>query len=126
PRLDPKSPTRRLLVFGGSQGSTVLNRALAQVAPVLAGDGLEGVHQTGERNLEATRALYGPIPSGWRLMPFLPRLYEELAWADLVVSRAGAMTLAELAAAGRPGILVPFAAAAHAHQTANALAFAQA
>jgi UDP-N-acetylglucosamine--N-acetylmuramyl-(pentapeptide) pyrophosphoryl-undecaprenol N-acetylglucosamine transferase len=125
-RLDQRSPTRRLLIFGGSQGSTVLNRALAEAAPLLAGDGLEVVHQTGERNLEATRALYGAIPSGWRLMPFLPRLYEELAWADLVVSRAGAMTLAELAAAGRPGILVPFAAAAHAHQTANARAFEQA
>ncbi|HEX7251988.1 MAG TPA: undecaprenyldiphospho-muramoylpentapeptide beta-N-acetylglucosaminyltransferase [Thermoanaerobaculia bacterium] len=124
--LDPRSSTRRLLVFGGSQGSIVLNRALAEAAPRLAADRLEVIHQTGERNLEATRALYSSNPPQWRLVPFLPRLFEELGWADLVVCRAGAMTLAELAAAARPSILIPFAAAAHGHQLANARAFADA
>jgi UDP-N-acetylglucosamine--N-acetylmuramyl-(pentapeptide) pyrophosphoryl-undecaprenol N-acetylglucosamine transferase len=99
---------------------------MAGAAPLLASGGFEVIHQTGERNLEATRALYGTPPAGWRLIAFLPRLYQELAWADLVVSRAGAMTLAELAAAARPAILVPFAAAAHAHQAANAQAFVRA
>ncbi|MEP7131781.1 MAG: undecaprenyldiphospho-muramoylpentapeptide beta-N-acetylglucosaminyltransferase [Acidobacteriota bacterium] len=116
----------RVLVFGGSQGAAVLNRAMAGAAGALKGDGLFVIHQTGEKHLASTRALYGELPAGWSLEAFLPRLWEPLAWADLVVARAGAMTLAELAAAGRPAILVPFAAAAHGHQAANALAFAQA
>ncbi|MEO8190785.1 MAG: undecaprenyldiphospho-muramoylpentapeptide beta-N-acetylglucosaminyltransferase [Acidobacteriota bacterium] len=116
----------RVLVFGGSQGAAVLNRAMAGAARTLQGDGLSVIHQTGERHLASTRALYGELPAGWSLEAFLPRLWEPLAWADLVVAGAGAMTLAELAAAGRPAILVPFAAAAHGHQAANALAFAQA
>ncbi len=120
PPIDPRATTRRILLFGGSQGASVLNRALAAAAPLLSGNGLEVIHQTGDRHLETTRAAYGAIPPGWRLEPFLPRLYEELAWADLVVARAGAMTLAELSAAGRPAILVPFAAAAHGHQWVNA------
>jgi len=124
--LDPKGSTRRLLLFGGSQGAAVLNRALAAAAPLLAADRLEVIHQTGDRHVETTRAAYATVPAGWRLEPFLPRLYEELAWADLVVARAGAMTLAELAAAGRPAILVPFGAAAHGHQLANARAHAAA
>jgi UDP-N-acetylglucosamine--N-acetylmuramyl-(pentapeptide) pyrophosphoryl-undecaprenol N-acetylglucosamine transferase len=61
-----------------------------------------------------------------RLEPFLPRLDRELAWADLVVSRSGAMTVAELAAAGRPAILVPFGSATHGHQRENARALVEA
>jgi len=123
--LDPRSATRRLLVFGGSQGSAVLNGAMAEASVRLAGDGLEVIHQTGAKNLEATQRLYAKTPRGWRLEAFLPRLYEELAWADLVVCRAGALTLAEVAAAGRPAILVPFGASAHDHQTANARALSE-
>ena len=117
--------TRRLLVFGGSQGSAVLNRGMIAAAPHLAGQGLEVIHQTGESHLARVRESYraGGLPSGWRLEPFLPRLDVELAWADLVVSRAGALTLAELAAAGRPALLVPFGSATHGHQLENARAF---
>ncbi len=115
----------RLLVFGGSQGSVVLNRAFAQAAAGLRGEAIEVLHQTGERHLASTRVLYGALPDGWALEPFLPRLWEPLARADLVVARAGAMTLAELAAAGRAAILVPFGAAAHGHQLVNALAFSR-
>lgn len=122
----PASEPARILVFGGSQGSVVLNRALAAASAALAGEGLQVIHQTGERHLEATRALYGRVPEGWTLEPFLPRLWEPLAWADLVVARAGAMTLAELAASGRPAVLVPFAAAAHGHQLVNARVFSEA
>jgi UDP-N-acetylglucosamine--N-acetylmuramyl-(pentapeptide) pyrophosphoryl-undecaprenol N-acetylglucosamine transferase len=120
--------TPRLLVFGGSQGSAVLNRAMAAAAPALAAGGarITVIHQTGQRHVDTTRSLYGSVPHGWTLEPFLPRLWEPLAWADLVVARAGAMTLAELAASGRPAILVPFAAAAHGHQRVNARAFAAA
>ncbi len=121
------SPTaRRLLVFGGSQGSEVLNRAMAGAARALAGEGLEVVHQTGESHFAGVQARYGEVPAEWRLVPFLPRISEELARADLVVSRAGALTLAELAAAGRPAILVPFGSATHGHQLENARALVEA
>ena len=128
PPLAASARTRRLLVFGGSQGSAVLNRAMAQAAPRLAGRDLEVIHQTGEKHLARVRESYGPAgpPAGWRLEPFLPRLAGELAWADLVVSRAGALTLAELAAGGRPALLVPFEAATHGHQRENARALVEA
>ncbi len=126
PPLDPQAKTRRLLVFGGSQGSRVLNRALAKAAPLLEPLGLEVVHQTGEQEFAAAKTRYYKIPPGWKLVPFLPRLWEEIAWADLVVARAGAMTVAELAAAGRPAVLVPFDDAAEEHQLANARALARA
>jgi UDP-N-acetylglucosamine--N-acetylmuramyl-(pentapeptide) pyrophosphoryl-undecaprenol N-acetylglucosamine transferase len=125
--LDPSAATRRLLVFGGSQGSRVLNRAMAEAVALLAAErGLEVIHQTGEGQLEDTRARYGEPPAGWRLVPFLPRIHEELGWADLVLARAGSQTLAELAAAGRPSILVPFGSATHAHQRENARVFSTA
>ncbi len=126
PASRPGGGPGRVLVLGGSQGATVLNRAMAEASRILGADALSVIHQTGEKHLASTRALYGELPPGWSLEAFLPRLWEPLAWADLVVSRAGAMTLAELAAAGKPAILVPFGAAAHGHQAANALAFSRA
>lgn len=126
PPLDPEATTRRVLVFGGSQGSRVLNRALTKAAPMLQSLGLEVVHQTGEQEIAVAKKRYYKIPAGWRLEAFLPRMWEQVGWADLVVCRAGAMTVAEIAAAGRPSILVPFAAATQAHQLANALALSQA
>jgi UDP-N-acetylglucosamine--N-acetylmuramyl-(pentapeptide) pyrophosphoryl-undecaprenol N-acetylglucosamine transferase len=125
PPLDPAATTRRLLVFGGSQGSRVMNRAVARAAVILEKTGIEVVHQTGEADLVATRQRYTRVPAHWKLVPFLPRLWEEMAWADLVLCRAGALTVAELAAAGRPSILVPFIAAAENHQVYNARALYQ-
>jgi UDP-N-acetylglucosamine--N-acetylmuramyl-(pentapeptide) pyrophosphoryl-undecaprenol N-acetylglucosamine transferase len=122
PPLDPAASSRRLLVFGGSQGSRVMNRAMARAAVLLEKTGIEVVHQTGDKDLLATRQRYPRLPANWSLVPFLPKLYEQIAWADLVVCRAGAMTVAELAAAGRPSILIPFAAAAAGHQAENARA----
>lgn len=122
PALDPAATTRRLLVFGGSQGSRVINRAMARAAVLLEKSGLEVIHQTGDKDLAGTRQRYTRLPAGWKLEPFLPRLHEELAWADLVLCRAGALTVSELAAAGRPAILVPFEAAASGHQLENAKA----
>jgi UDP-N-acetylglucosamine--N-acetylmuramyl-(pentapeptide) pyrophosphoryl-undecaprenol N-acetylglucosamine transferase len=116
----------RLLVFGGSQGSAALNRAMVEAAPRLSRERLEVLHQTGERWLDSVRRSYGELPPGWRLEPFLPKLYEEMSRCDLAVCRAGAMTLAELAAAGRPAILVPLASSTHGHQLENARAFAEA
>ena len=122
PPLDPAATTRRVLVFGGSQGSRIINRAMSRVAVLLEKTGIEVVHQTGDKDLAATRQRYPRIPAGWKLVPFLPKLAEEMAWADLVVCRSGAMTVAELAAAGRPSILVPFGAATGGHQMENARA----
>lgn len=122
PALDPAGATRRLLVFGGSQGSRVINRAMARAAVLMEKSGLEVIHQTGDKDLVATRQRYPRMPANWKLVPFLPNLYEQMAWADLVLCRAGAMTVSELAAAGRPSILVPFGAAAAGHQMQNARA----
>ena len=120
--LSETATTRRLLVFGGSQGSRVINRAMARTAVLLEKSGLEVVHQCGDKDLAVTRARYPRVPRNWNLVPFLPNLHEEMAWADLVLSRAGAMTVAELSAAGRPAILVPFGASASGHQLENARA----
>jgi UDP-N-acetylglucosamine--N-acetylmuramyl-(pentapeptide) pyrophosphoryl-undecaprenol N-acetylglucosamine transferase len=126
PPLSEAATTRRLLVFGGSQGSRVINRAIARASVMLEKSGLEVVHQAGDKDIGATRARYPRVPKGWSLVPFLPKLHEEMAWADLVLSRAGAMTVSELCAAGRPAILVPFGAAAAGHQLQNALALQKA
>jgi UDP-N-acetylglucosamine--N-acetylmuramyl-(pentapeptide) pyrophosphoryl-undecaprenol N-acetylglucosamine transferase len=126
PPLDPARSTRRVLVFGGSQGSAALNAAMIEAVPHLAAGGLEVIHQTGEKWLASARAACPHPPEGWRFEPFLPRLYEPMAWCDLVVCRAGAMTLSELAAAGRPAVLVPLSSATHGHQLENARAFARA
>ena len=124
--LDPAVETRRVLVFGGSQGSRVLNRIVARDAPSLQSLQVELIHQTGEHEFAAAQKRYYKLPRGFRLMPFLPRMWEEFAWADLIICRAGALTVAELAAAGRPAILVPLSTSTEGHQQANALAMAKA
>ncbi len=126
PALLPEAATRRLLVFGGSQGSRVLNRAMARAAVLLEKSSLEVIHQTGVKDLTGTRGRYPRMPARWTLEPFLLSLHEQMAWADLVVCRAGALTVAELAASGRPAILVPFGAATGGHQMENARAMARA
>jgi len=112
----------RVLVVGGSQGAAILNR-LVPPALVSLGLPLDIVHQAG-RNRTESRALaektYGD--AGWKdaVKEFLHDMVHELSAADLVIARSGAMTVAEIAAAGRPSLLVPFALATHGHQEANA------
>lgn len=121
----PEQPgrRRRLLVFGGSQGSRVLNDAVSGALLFLARmkDSLDIVHQTGPAELEKVRAAYrsSAFPAA-RVVAYLDPIAEEIAAADLVVCRAGAMTVGELAAVGRPAIFVPFAAATNNHQELNA------
>lgn len=114
---------KRLLIFGGSQGSRVLNDAMTEALLFLARlkDRLEIVHQTGPNELEKVQAAYraSAFP-GARVVPYLDPIVDEIGAADLVVSRSGAMTIGELAAAGRAAILVPFAAATNNHQELNA------
>lgn len=118
-----EGPNVRLLVFGGSQGSHLLNEAMTGALLFLAHlrETLEIVHQTGPRELESVRAAYRASAfAGARVAAWLDPMAEEMEAADFVVSRAGAMTIGELAAAGRGAILVPFAAAADNHQEVNA------
>jgi UDP-N-acetylglucosamine--N-acetylmuramyl-(pentapeptide) pyrophosphoryl-undecaprenol N-acetylglucosamine transferase len=112
----------RVLIFGGSQGAHAINMAMVAAAPELA-SGREGIaitHQTGEADLEMVREAYRQAGVDARVEPFLYAMADEMSAADLIVSRAGATTLAELAAAARPSVLVPFPHATDDHQRKNA------
>lgn len=119
----PRHDRLRLLVFGGSQGSRVLNEAVAGALLFLARmkDKLEIVHQTGPNDLQKVQDAYRQSAfDGARVVPYLDPIADEIAASDLVVSRAGAMTIGELAAIGRAAILVPFEKATNNHQELNA------
>jgi UDP-N-acetylglucosamine--N-acetylmuramyl-(pentapeptide) pyrophosphoryl-undecaprenol N-acetylglucosamine transferase len=118
----------QVLILGGSQGAHVVNVAVVEAAPELARrcPDLAIVHQTGERDLEAVRRGYEQAGIAARAAAFLDPVVDEVMNADLVIGRAGATTLAELAAAGRPAVLVPFGAATDDHQRRNARVLEQA
>ena len=121
----PRGTAPHLLVFGGSQGARIFNVHLPQIVVALldAVPGLTVLHQSGARNFDATLAAYaatGADPGRWRVEPFLDDMAARFAEAHLVVARSGASSVAELAAAGKPSLLVPFAAAADEHQKRNA------
>jgi UDP-N-acetylglucosamine--N-acetylmuramyl-(pentapeptide) pyrophosphoryl-undecaprenol N-acetylglucosamine transferase len=127
----PASSAPRLLVFGGSQGARLFNTHLPRIAPALleAVPNLTILHQSGIRHVETTLAAYTTSradPSRWQVQPFLSDMPSRFAQAHLVMARGGASTVAELAAAAKPSLLVPFAAAADDHQTRNAEAMVQA
>jgi len=114
-----------LLIFGGSQGARIFNVALPKILRSLldAVPGLTVLHQSGARHIETTQAAYaanGADPSRWEVRAFLDDMPARFAQANLVMARSGASTVAELAAAGKPALLVPFAAAADDHQRRNA------
>ncbi len=117
---------RQLLVLGGSSGAQSLNenvpRALYKLRAQLAGWRI--VHQSGQPDFEATRALYGKLALQAAVVPFVGDMPRTLAATDVAVCRAGGTTLAELAAAGVPAVLVPYPHAADDHQAANARHFA--
>jgi UDP-N-acetylglucosamine--N-acetylmuramyl-(pentapeptide) pyrophosphoryl-undecaprenol N-acetylglucosamine transferase len=118
-----------VLVFGGSQGSAFLNDAFAATLPLLAGRKAEIriVHQTGEKDLARVRGIYRAAGfDAAETAPFFDDMPVRFARANLVVCRAGATTCAELVAAGRAAVLVPFAAAAEGHQLHNARALEKA
>ena len=112
----------RVLIFGGSQGAHAINMAMVEAAPRLAARGL-GVaitHQTGERDLERVRDGYRQAGLAARIEPFLYEMDREMRNADVIVCRAGATTIAELTAAGKPAVLIPLPTAADDHQRRNA------
>jgi UDP-N-acetylglucosamine--N-acetylmuramyl-(pentapeptide) pyrophosphoryl-undecaprenol N-acetylglucosamine transferase len=118
--LDP-----HLLVFGGSQGARILNETMPRILAELldAVPGLTVLHQAGARHAESTQAAFaatGADPSRWQVLPFLDDMPARFGQAHLVLARGGASTVAELAAAGKPSVLIPFAAAADDHQKRNA------
>jgi UDP-N-acetylglucosamine--N-acetylmuramyl-(pentapeptide) pyrophosphoryl-undecaprenol N-acetylglucosamine transferase len=124
----PNSVKRCLLVFGGSQGARILNEAMPQILFPLLRDvpGLTVLHQSGPRTEAATRQAYldtGADESRWQVSAYLDDMPARFAAADLILCRSGASTMAELAAAGKPSLLVPFAAATDDHQRKNAEVF---
>lgn len=127
----PANAPPQLLVFGGSQGARVLNTTMPKIAASLlaAVPGLRILHQAGARHSETTLAAYqasGAPPSRWRVAAFLDDMPRQFGESDLVLARSGASTVAELAAAGKPAVLIPFPQAADDHQRKNADVMAQA
>ncbi len=121
----PAGSAPRLLVMGGSQGARALNQRMPEIARSLldAVSGLTILHQAGARHAETTEAAYaasGAPADRWRVQPFLEDMPQQFAAADLVLARSGASTVAELAASGKPSLLVPFPQAADDHQRKNA------
>ena len=118
-----------LLVFGGSQGARIFNTVMPRIARRLldAVPSLMILHQAGKGNATATEEAYrasGADPARWTVAAYLDDMAKRFAGADLILCRSGASTVAELAAAGRPAVLVPFPGAADDHQRKNAEAFA--
>ena len=112
----------RLLITGGSQGALPINRTFVDAMDRLAArkNELAIVHQTGERDYNAVRTAYARREIKAEVVPFLTNMSERFAWADLIVCRAGAITAAEIAAAGRAAIFIPFGRATDSHQLRNA------
>ncbi len=124
----PGAARARVLVLGGSQGAHAINVAMVAAAPELARrqPGFELVHQTGQRDVEWVRAAYAQAGLAARVEPFLEDAAGEMHRAAFVICRAGATTLAELAAIGRAAVVVPFPAATDDHQRLNARVLADA
>jgi UDP-N-acetylglucosamine--N-acetylmuramyl-(pentapeptide) pyrophosphoryl-undecaprenol N-acetylglucosamine transferase len=118
----------RVLIFGGSQGARAINVACVEAAPKLAASAVPLVltHQTGERDVEMVREGYRRAGLDARVEPFLYEMQREMSRAALVVARAGATTLAELTASGKPSILIPLPTATDDHQRRNAEVLARA
>jgi len=122
--ISPRKPGKpfRLLITGGSQGALPINRAFVDAMDRLATrkNELAIVHQTGERDYNAVRTAYARREIHAEVVPFLTNMAERFAWTDVIVCRAGAITAAEVAAAGRAAIFIPFGRATDSHQLRNA------
>jgi UDP-N-acetylglucosamine--N-acetylmuramyl-(pentapeptide) pyrophosphoryl-undecaprenol N-acetylglucosamine transferase len=122
--IEQRKPVKpfRLLITGGSQGALPINRTFVDAMDKLAArkNELSIVHQTGERDYNAVRTAYARREIHAEVVPFLTNMAERFAWADIVVCRAGAITAAEIAAAGRAAIFIPFGKATDSHQLRNA------
>jgi len=117
----PQKPLR-VLITGGSQGALPVNRAFVDAMNflVIRKNEMSIVHQTGERDYDAVRTAYARHEILAEVVSFLGNMPERFAWADIIVCRAGAITAAEVAAAGRAAIFIPFGRATDSHQLRNA------
>ena len=124
----PHRPPFTLLIFGGSRGAVALNQALLEALDLLSAGPhrLHFIHQTGEHDYNAVRAGYARREIRAEVLPFFDDMPARFGQADLVIARSGASTVAELAAAGRAAILVPYPHATDQHQLRNAEVFARA
>jgi UDP-N-acetylglucosamine--N-acetylmuramyl-(pentapeptide) pyrophosphoryl-undecaprenol N-acetylglucosamine transferase len=125
--LPKRGGTPTLLVFGGSQGAHAINAALFRCLPVLQREapGIHIIHQTGERDYNDALAAYERMGESAEVFKFIEDMPAAFARADLVVCRSGASTVAEIAAAGKAAVFVPFPRAADDHQRVNAEALAK-
>jgi UDP-N-acetylglucosamine--N-acetylmuramyl-(pentapeptide) pyrophosphoryl-undecaprenol N-acetylglucosamine transferase len=128
PRRTPGKENPTVLVFGGSQGAHAINQAVMESVAALRTrvPGIRIVHQTGERDYNVALAAYAALRSSVEAFRFIDDMPGYFARADLLVCRSGASTVAEVAAAGKPAIFVPFPRAADDHQKRNAEAFERA
>jgi UDP-N-acetylglucosamine--N-acetylmuramyl-(pentapeptide) pyrophosphoryl-undecaprenol N-acetylglucosamine transferase len=115
----------RVLVIGGSLGAVAINKVIpAMLKLVPENERPEVLHQCGKRNVEKTRELYGiqeiSLDGQIRVEPFIDDMQAAYRWADIIIARAGAMTIAEIAAVGMASILIPYPYAVDDHQTENA------
>jgi len=117
-----------VMVLGGSQGSGPINACVVKSLPLFAAGapGLRFIHQTGDRDYNGVRQAYAEQGIAAEVCAFIEVVAEAFARADLVICRAGALTVAELAAAGKAAVLIPFAAATDQHQLENARALERA
>ena len=115
-------PPYNILITGGSQGSSAINRSVSNALPALAAqkEALRIVHQTGERDYKTIAPAYEQHGLNAEVAPFFSNMADRFAQADLIVCRSGAITVAEIAAAGRAALFIPFAAATDNHQLRNA------
>jgi UDP-N-acetylglucosamine--N-acetylmuramyl-(pentapeptide) pyrophosphoryl-undecaprenol N-acetylglucosamine transferase len=119
-RDERSMPGRNILIVGGSQGASALNGFVLRDLDRLKSLGLGIWHQTGKDEYAAIRDVYAAKYPEARVEPFISDMHEAYRFADLVICRAGATTIAELMVAGKPSILVPFPYATHDHQLKNA------
>jgi UDP-N-acetylglucosamine--N-acetylmuramyl-(pentapeptide) pyrophosphoryl-undecaprenol N-acetylglucosamine transferase len=111
-----------VLIFGGSQGAQSINRAVLEALPSLRNqkDSIHFIHQTGNRDIELVKQTYSEHGFSAEVEPFFYDMAEQYRKASLVICRAGATSIAEITAAGKVSILIPFPHAAHNHQEKNA------
>jgi len=119
-RLVERQGALRVLIIGGSLGASVLNKTVPESLKGFSEKDIEVWHQTGRHELEITQQNYASTKINAKVTAFITDMSEAYQWADLVICRAGALTVTELASVGVASILIPFPYAVDDHQTANA------